>query len=427
MDTRVRCWMLLALFLNCLIVPAGSQDTDLSRREVMAKLLDSSNYDANVVPDFDKEVPTNVSIQLIIHDIHSISETAMEYSIDVYLRMLWIDERLDYSNFSTKPKLELDTKNIDHVWQPDVFFENEKKATIHSVTTPNKLMHIHRNGTVVYSIRIAMTLACSMKLHYYPFDKQRCPLYIQSYGYTQENIDLLWHDISPVKLSPNLEMPKFDLIGDIKTSDYSVDVSSTGSFSTLKLEMDLIRSVGFYFLQVFIPSIMLVFLSWVSFWVDPNAVPARVSLGVTCVLTMTTQSAGIRQTLPPVSYVKAIDIWMCVCLLFVFAALLEFAYVNVLMRRPTKKSKTEPDGPASNDTNKTQDEFDKIEVKPTTPENKSKFLKLKERFLPTAQENRSKALQIDNLAKLLFPATFVLFIAIFFIVCFAARVRDFDD
>ena len=72
---------------------------------------------------------------------------------------------------------------------------------------------------------------------------------------------------------------------------------------------------------------------------DASAVPARVSLGVTCVLTMTTQSSGIRQTLPPVSYAKAIDVWMFVCLLFVFAALLEFAYVNVVGRRKPARPK----------------------------------------------------------------------------------------
>ena len=108
---------------------------------------------------------------------------------------------------------------------------------------------------------------------------------------------------------------------------------SAGVYSTLKAEVLIDRKTGYYALQVIIPSILLVILSWVSFWVDPKAVPARVSLGVTCVLTMTTQSSGIRQTLPPVSYVKAIDVWMMVCLLFVFAALLEFAFVNVSIRR----------------------------------------------------------------------------------------------
>ena len=51
------------------------------------------------------------------------------------------------------------------------------------------------------------------------------------------------------------------------------------------------------------------------------------------VLTMTTQTTGARSSLPRVSYVKAIDVWMSTCLFFVFASLLEFAYINVLARR----------------------------------------------------------------------------------------------
>ena len=46
-----------------------------------------------------------------------------------------------------------------------------------------------------------------------------------------------------------------------------------------------------------------------SFWLDPNAIPARISLGVTTLLTMSTQTSGINAQLPPVSYTKAIDVW----------------------------------------------------------------------------------------------------------------------
>lgn len=97
------------------------------------------------------------------------------------------------------------------------------------------------------------------------------------------------------------------------------------------------RSYGYYMIQVYIPSFLIVCLSWVSFWLNIDAVPARISLGLLTVLTMTTQSSGARATLPRVSYIKAIDIWMATCLLFVFAALIEFSVVNVKTRVQQRK------------------------------------------------------------------------------------------
>jgi hypothetical protein len=84
--------------------------------------------------------------------------------------------------------------------------------------------------------------------------------------------------------------------------------------------------------QVFVPSIIVVIISWVSFWINVDASPARVNLGLTTVLTTTTLSVNINETLPRVSYIKAIDVWMITCLIFVFAALLEYAFVNVTSR-----------------------------------------------------------------------------------------------
>ncbi|KAK6048380.1 Neurotransmitter-gated ion-channel transmembrane region [Cooperia oncophora] len=88
---------------------------------------------------------------------------------------------------------------------------------------------------------------------------------------------------------------------------------------------------------------MLVIVSWVSFWLDRTAVPARVTLGVTTLLTMTTQASGINAKLPPVSYTKAIDVWIGACLTFIFCALLEFAWVTyVSSRNFAKATRNEP-------------------------------------------------------------------------------------
>ena len=106
----------------------------------------------------------------------------------------------------------------------------------------------------------------------------------------------------------------------------------SGEYSCLKVDLLFKREFSYYLIQIYIPCCMLVIVSWVSFWLDQNAIPARVSLGVTTLLTMATQTSGINASLPPVSYTKAIDVWTGVCLTFVFGALLEFALVNYASR-----------------------------------------------------------------------------------------------
>jgi len=61
---------------------------------------------------------------------------------------------------------------------------------------------------------------------------------------------------------------------------------------------------------------------------------------------MTTISTGVRSSLPRISYVKAIDIYLVMCFVFVFAALLEYAAVNYTYwgaraKKKTKKKETE--------------------------------------------------------------------------------------
>ena len=82
-----------------------------------------------------------------------------------------------------------------------------------------------------------------------------------------------------------------------------------------------------------LPTGMIVILSWVGFWIDYRATPARCSLAITTVLTITTLTNSIRASLPHVGHIKSIDVYLLSCFFFVFASTIEFAITGVTDRR----------------------------------------------------------------------------------------------
>lgn len=68
----------------------------------------------------------------------------------------------------------------------------------------------------------------------------------------------------------------------------------TGNYSCLVAKFHLSRSIGFHMVQSYIPTILIVVISWVSFWMDVDSVPGRTTLGVTTLLTVSSKSAGMK-------------------------------------------------------------------------------------------------------------------------------------
>uniref|UniRef100_A0A3P8VXQ6 Glycine receptor, alpha 1 n=1 Tax=Cynoglossus semilaevis TaxID=244447 RepID=A0A3P8VXQ6_CYNSE len=290
---------------------ARKATTPMPPSEFLDKLMGKvSGYDARIRPNF-KGPPVNVTCNIFINSFGSIAETTMDYRVNIFLRQQWNDPRLAYSEYPDD-SLDLDPSMLDSIWKPDLFFANEKGANFHEVTTDNKLLRISKNGNVLYSIRI-----------HYP---------VVTFGYTMNDLIFEWDEKGAVQVADDLTLPQF-ILKEEKDLRYCTKHYNTGKFTCIEARFHLERQMGYYLIQMYIPSLLIVILSWVSFWINMDAAPARVGLGITTVLTMTTQSSGSRASLPKVSYVKAIDIWMAVCLLFVFSALLEYAAVNFIARQ----------------------------------------------------------------------------------------------
>uniref|UniRef100_A0A7N6FDV2 Gamma-aminobutyric acid type A receptor beta4 subunit n=1 Tax=Anabas testudineus TaxID=64144 RepID=A0A7N6FDV2_ANATE len=330
----IPCGLLLLLVCSNQHSSTGSTGMSVAKTTV-DKLL--KGYDIRLRPDFGGP-PVIVGMSINIASIDSISEVNMDYTITMYFQQSWRDKRLAYGELNLN--LTLDNRVADQLWLPDTYFLNDKKSFLHGVTVKNRMIRLHPDGTVLYGLRITTTAACMMDLRRYPLDEQNCTLEIESYGYTTDDIVFFWQGgDDAVTGVDKLELPQFSIV-DIRLVSREVRFT-TGSYPRLSLSFRIKRNIGYFILQTYMPSILITILSWVSFWINYDASAARVALGVTTVLTMTTINTHLRETLPKIPYVKAIDVYLMGCFVFVFLALLEYAFVNYVFfgRGPAQQKK----------------------------------------------------------------------------------------
>uniref|UniRef100_A0A671VIT1 Gamma-aminobutyric acid type A receptor subunit beta3 n=1 Tax=Sparus aurata TaxID=8175 RepID=A0A671VIT1_SPAAU len=325
-------------------------------KETVDKLL--KGYDIRLRPDFGG-APVAVGMSIDVASIDMVSEVNMDYTLTMYFQQYWRDKRLAYTGIPLN--LTLDNRVADQLWVPDTYFLNDKKSFVHGVTVKNRMIRLHPDGTVLYGLRITTTAACMMDLRRYPLDEQNCTLEIESYGYTTDDIEFYWKGgDTAVTGVTRIELPQFSIV-DYKLVSRNV-VFSTGAYPRLSLSFKLKRNIGYFILQTYMPSILITILSWVSFWINYDASAARVALGITTVLTMTTINTHLRETLPKIPYVKAIDMYLMGCFVFVFLALLEYAFVNYIFfgRGPQMQKKlAEKIQKANND----RENFDRPKVR----------------------------------------------------------------
>ncbi|CAL4181000.1 unnamed protein product, partial [Meganyctiphanes norvegica] len=197
---------------------------------------------------------------------------------------------------------------------------------LHQVNTPSTLATAKGNAWI-YPYNVKITNFYKIALFYFGRNVERC----HYYAYTDNVIKYLWDNNTPIAIPSSLVIAQYDLVN-YETQNYTTHFL-TGDYSSINVTFFLRRQQGYHILQTYTPTILIVAISWVSFWLDPSHVAGRVTLGVTTLLTLTTIASGIRPTLAHVSYIKAIDVWIGVCMCMVFGALVEFTIVNWLSKR----------------------------------------------------------------------------------------------
>ncbi|XP_029285113.1 gamma-aminobutyric acid receptor subunit alpha-5 isoform X3 [Cottoperca gobio] len=357
---------------------------------IFTRILDGllDGYDNRLRPGLGEKV-TEIKTNIFVTSFGPVSDTEMEYTIDVFFRQSWKDERLCFKG--PMEMLPLNNLLASNIWTPDTFFLNGKKSIAHNMTTPNKLLRLKDDGTLLYTMRLTIAAECPMQLEDFPMDAHACPLKFGSYAYPVSEVVYTWTQgaaKSVVVAEEGSRLNQYHLIGQTAGTE------------------DIYTSRG-----------------EVSFWLNRESVPARTVFGVTTVLTMTTLSISARNSLPKVAYATAMDWFIAVCYAFVFSALIEFATVNYFTKRswawdgkkameaqqPKKKDplalSKKPNNTCSSGVNYTTNLTKDASIS-TISNSTAVQLKPSETKAPDPKKTYNSVSKIDKMSRIVFPVLF---------------------
>ncbi|CAG2116804.1 unnamed protein product, partial [Medioppia subpectinata] len=205
---------------------------------------------------------------------------------------------ISVENVTQSNKLIITKDYFTLFWLPDIMVANAKQVKQQSDLIETILLMIHFDGNarenchMQYMARFYSIVSCPMDFHDAPVDSQMCSIQLRSFAFDNKRIELNWTE--KVRDNPDLRL----LEHDFTTSE---EVMTTKMFnqtySTLKVNIKFQRNVANKLVGVYAPSILIVLITFCSFWLGLNSTPERVTIGITALLALVTQFNDARGSL----------------------------------------------------------------------------------------------------------------------------------
>lgn len=256
--------------------------------------------------------PINVFISLYVMDVESINNKKQSFTLDVIIKYEWKDERIKNVEGSFP---------LNSVWHPNVQLYNLRDVE----TRFPKFVSIQKDGTITYTQRYYATLRSHLDFRNFPYDTQTLPVTFVAFGVTPDEVKFVFKDAGGAKKF-SISDWKIEPIG-AKISTLKANVFDDSEMEIIRPRFDYefkaTRYVHFYLWKVLAPMLVILFLSWAVFWIDPSQVGAQIGVSGTSILSLIAFLYKLDNILPPVSYLTRMDNFIFTALILVFLAYLE--------------------------------------------------------------------------------------------------------
>jgi len=266
------------------------------------------------------EGPTRIEVSFYLIDLMKVIDLNEMFEADVFFIASWTDPRLKGERVRSVP--------LSEVWAPNILIFNKRDA---DADLP-KIVTIQPDGTVTYRQRIIGTFASPLDLHRFPLDSQTLHVQLVVYGASTDEVILVESPRFAAVANPDLSIGDWKVGPATMESDEFHAVPGGPPHSRLTVRLDVERLVGYYVVQMLIPLLLIVAMSWMPFWINPEIIPTRVGTSVTTVLTLIAYRFMVGALVPRLPYLTLMDYVLLAATVVVAASLVLVATGSVLVK-----------------------------------------------------------------------------------------------
>jgi hypothetical protein len=267
--------------------------------------------------------PTEIQAAVYLIDVSQIDGARQEFTADVFLLLSWNDPRLADGSAGVR------RIPVDEVWNPRIQILNRRGV---SIGFP-ELVDVDPDGTVTLRQRYFGQYAEPLDLREFPLDRHTFAVRLVVPGYSPEEVRLVADPRFSGGPPPRYSIPDWSVSPTRLRPEPFAVIPGGPQIAGMVAEFDARRHLGFYVGKAFVSVAIIVFMSWIVFWIDPQAVAPRISVSVTSMLTLIAYRFLLGQELPKVSYLTRLDYFLLGTTILVFLSLIQVAWTSALFGR----------------------------------------------------------------------------------------------